>query len=107
MVLPYHLWIDDFNPTIVCEGEKDMAMARTFGYNAISLGGCNNIPSVLLNNFKNRRVYIVYDNDAAGKAGAVKLASALYSVTKDVYVANIGYYVKENKEDISDFFVKY
>ena len=107
MVRPYHLWIDDYSPTIVCEGEKDMAIARTFGYNAISLGGCNNIPNVLLNNFKNRRVYIVYDNDVAGKAGATKLVSALYSVTKDVYVASIGDYVKENKEDITDFFVKY
>ena len=31
MVLPYHLWIDDYSPTIVCEGEKDMAKARTYG----------------------------------------------------------------------------
>ena len=107
MVLPYHLWISDDAPTVICEGEKDMAIARTYGYNAISLGGCNNIPHVLLDDFKNRRVYIVYDNDTAGKAGATKLASALYSVTKDVHIADIGEYVKDNKEDITDFFVKY
>lgn len=107
LVLPYHLWIDDLSPTIVCEGEKDMAMARTYGFNAISLGGCNNIPQVLLDSFKDRYVYIVYDNDAAGKAGATKLASALYSVTKFVYVCDIGEYCKENKEDITDFFTKY
>lgn len=107
MVLPYHLWIDDNSPTIICEGEKDMAIARTHGYNAISLGGCNNVPHVLLDSFKNRQVYIVYDNDMAGKAGATKLASALYSVTKHVYIADIGEYVKDNKEDITDFFVKY
>ena len=107
MVLPYHLWIDDYSPTVICEGEKDMAIARTHGYNAISLGGCNNIPSVLLDSFKDRYVYITYDNDAAGKAGALKLASALYSVTKFVYICDIGAYVKEDKEDITDFFVKY
>jgi hypothetical protein len=107
LVLPYHLWINDDTPTIICEGEKDMAIARTYGYNAISLGGCNNIPHVLLDSFKDRYVYIVYDNDAPGRAGATKLASALYSVTKFVHIADIGQYVKEDKEDITDFFVKY
>lgn len=107
LVLPYHLWIDDMSPTIVCEGEKDMTMARAYGYNAISLGGCNNLPTVMLENFKDRIVYIVYDNDAPGRAGAVKLASALYSVTKYVYIANIGDFVKEEKEDVTDFFAKY
>lgn len=107
LILPYHLWVDDMSPTVICEGEKDMCFARQNGYNAISLGGCNNIPNVMLNNFKDRIVYIVYDNDAPGKAGALKLASALYSVTKQVYICNIGDYVKENKEDITDFFVKY
>ena len=107
LVLPYHLWIDDSRPTIICEGEKDMTIARDRGYNAISLGGCNNIPNVMLDNFKDKTVYIVYDNDGPGRAGALKLASALYSVTKFLYIANIGEYVKENKEDITDFFIKY
>jgi hypothetical protein len=52
-------------------------------------------------------VYIVYDNDTPGREGAVKLASALFNVTKYVYICNIGEYVKEDKEDITDFFVKY
>lgn len=107
LVLPYHLWIDDMSATIVCEGEKDMLFARANGYNAISLGGCNNIPHTFLSNFKDRTVYIVYDNDNAGRAGAIKLASALYSVTKNIYIADISKYCPENKEDITDFFVKY
>lgn len=107
LVLPYHLWKDDMMPTVVCEGEKDMLFARAHGYNAISLGSCNNLPNVFLQDFKDRYVYIVYDNDAAGRAGAQKLASALFSVTKYVFIADIGKYVKEDKEDITDFFVKY
>ena len=107
LVLPYHLWADDMTPTIVCEGEKDMAIARTNGYNAITLGGCRNIPTHMLDCFKDRQVYIVYDNDAPGREGAKKLASALYSVTKHVYIADIGKYVTEDKEDITDFFTKY
>lgn len=107
LVLPYHLWANDMSPTVVCEGEKDMTMARAHGYNAISLGGCNNLPTTMLESFKDRAVYIVYDNDNPGRAGAIKLASALYSVTKFVYIANIGDFVKEEKEDITDFFAKY
>lgn len=107
LILPYHLWVDDVSPTIICEGEKDMVMARNAGYNAISLGGCNNIPTIMLECFRDRIVYIVYDNDAPGKMGAIKLASALFAVTKHVYICNIGEYVTENKEDVTDFFVKY
>lgn len=107
LILPLHLWEDDLAPTIVCEGEKDMLFARAHGYNAISLGGCNNLPMTFMKRFEGRCVYIVYDNDNAGRAGAQKLANALYSVTKTVYIADIGEYVKEDKEDITDFFVKY
>ena len=107
LVLPYHIWINDPNPTVVCEGEKDMLFAREHGFNAISLGGCNNIPNTFMNQFADKTVYIVYDNDNPGRAGALKLANALYSVTHHVYIADIGKYVKEDKEDITDFFVKY
>jgi 5S rRNA maturation endonuclease (ribonuclease M5) len=107
LVLPYHLWENDTSITVICEGEKDMAIARTHGFNAISLGGCRNLPTHMLECFKDRQVCIVYDNDTPGKAGAKKLASALYSVTKHVYIADIGEWVKEDKEDITDFFVKY
>lgn len=107
LVLPYHLWESDNSTTVICEGEKDMAMARTHGFNAISLGGCRNLPTHMLECFRDRQVCIVYDNDGPGRAGAKKLASALYSVTKHIYIADIGEWVKEEKEDITDFFVKY
>lgn len=107
LVLPYHLWHNDSSVTVICEGEKDMAIARTHGYNAISLGGCRNLPTHMLECFRDRQVVIVYDNDAPGRAGAKKLASALYSVTKYVHIADIGAWVKDEKEDITDFFVKY
>lgn len=107
LILPYHHWIKDSAVTVICEGEKDMLFARQNGYNAISLGGCNNIPHLLLESFRDKFIYIVYDNDAPGRAGALKLAAALLEVSKNVYIANIGEYVKEDKEDITDFFYKY
>src|SRR5574344_2672467 len=102
LILPYHLWVDDLRPTVVCEGEKDMAFARQNGFNAISLGGCHNIPTIFLDSFKDRTVYISYDNDAPGRDGAIKLASALYSVTKKIYICDISKYCIEDKEDVTD-----
>ena len=107
LILPFHLWEHDMSPTIICEGEKDMTVARNAGYNAISLGGANNIPTIFLEQFKDRQVYIVYDNDAAGREGARKLAAALYEVTHNVRIADIGEYATQDKEDITDFFIKY
>lgn len=107
LVLPAHLWTNDRTPTVVCEGEKDMVFARAHGYNAITLGGANNVPTLMKNLFSKRTVYIVYDNDNAGRAGAKKLANMLYNVVDAIYIADIGKYVKEEKEDITDFFYKY
>lgn len=107
LILPYHLWHNNKKPTIICEGEKDMVMLRSRGYNAISIGGANTLPSLFLNQFKNRHVYIAYDNDDAGRNGAKKLALHLYEYTKDVFICDISEYVKDNGEDVTDFFAKY
>lgn len=107
LVLPAHLWVNDRTPTVVCEGEKDMCFARAHGYNAITLGGAGNLPTLMKNLFSKRQVYIVYDNDNAGRAGAKKLANSLYGIADSIYIADIGKYVKEEKEDITDFFYKY
>lgn len=107
LILPYHLWEHDMKPTVICEGEKDMLFARQYGYNAISVGGCKCVPNMFMDKFKDRTVFIVFDNDLPGRTGAMKLASALYNVTKHVHIANIGDYVAEEKEDVTDFFVKY
>jgi len=58
-----------------------MLTLLSLGYNAISLSnGASTIPEFYPNAFKNlntglgKEVYIVYDNDSAGKNGAKKLA---------------------------------
>ena len=76
MIVPFDIWKDTpkNKTTIICAGEKDMAIARTMGFNAISItGGENSIPSLFLEYFKDRPVAIVYDNDIAGSNGATGL----------------------------------
>ena len=70
-IIPFDIWKNDFRDTIICEGEKDMLIARSQGFNAITLtGGAQvTIQKDYLNYFKNRKVFICYDNDTAGKQG--------------------------------------
>lgn len=107
-IVPFDLWKNNFNNTVICEGEKDMLVARSYGMNAITLtgGSQSSIKPEYLENFRNRNVYIVYDNDDAGKNGAKKLYKQLIDYC-NVFITNISSVCKEEKEDISDFFNKY
>lgn len=110
LVIPYDLWrqTPKHRWTLLCAGEKDMAVARSHGLNAITLtGGENMLPSITTE-FKDRRIAIVYDNDEPGKKGAIKMANFLFPLAKEIRVVT-GFHeiCKENKEDITDFFVKY
>lgn len=109
LILPFNEWVDTPNNkmTILCAGEKDMAIARTNGFNAITLtGGEQCLPSTP-KVFKDRMVAICYDNDTAGITGAYKVANCLLKYTPYVKVILNFHKGMEEKEDITDYFVKY
>lgn len=109
-IIPYDTWRETPSNriTLICAGEKDMAIARTHGFNAITItGGEKRLPITPLA-FTNRPVAIVYDNDEAGIEGAKQLASYLLDYTPNVKVVT-GFHeiCTEKGEDITDFFTKY
>ena len=110
MVIPFDLWINT-NPhtwTIICAGEKDMAVARSNGFNAITLTGGEKALPKILKPFKNRRVAICYDHDEAGIEGAKSVATAILPYAAEVRICTGFHEVcKEHGEDITDFFTKY
>ena len=110
LIIPFDLWRTSpkNKTTIICAGEKDMANARSRGFNAITITGGENALPIVVNEFKDRNVIICYDNDAAGKTGAARLADHLQHYAKSVKICTGFHEVcKEDKEDITDFFVKY
>ena len=109
LILPFDLWISDNRPTLLCAGEKDMAIARAYGYNAITFtGGEQAFPKLFKASFKNRDIYIVYDNDPAGHSGSRKVATLLKEAGANPHVVTGHYEVcTEKGEDIHDFFKKY
>lgn len=109
-IIPFDVWKDsDLSKwTIICAGEKDMAVARSNGFNAITLTGGEHAIPLFTNYFKDRKVAICYDNDDAGLSGANNLATHLFGIPKELKVVT-GFHeiCKEHGEDITDFFTKY
>ena len=110
LIIPYDIWkdTDPARTTIICAGEKDMAVARSFGFNAITITGGEKMVPRTPAQFKDRVVAICYDNDGPGLEGAEIVANALYPYTKKIkVVTNFHTVCKEEGEDITDFFNKY
>lgn len=110
MIVPFDVWRNTPKRriTILCAGEKDMAVARSHGFNAITVTGGELTVPKLLNEFKDRKVVICYDNDDPGKLGALKVANTLYGIARSIKINTAFHEVcKENGEDITDFFTKY
>ena len=110
MIIPYDIWREtpETKWTILCAGEKDMAVTRSHGFNAITLTGGEKALPKCINPFMNRKIAICYDNDEAGIAGANTLAAYLMPYAKEVRVVTGFHEVcKEHGEDLTDFFTKY
>lgn len=109
LIIPFDIWrkTPKDRMTLICAGEKDMAIARTHGFNAITITGGEKASPAQLLYFTNRHVAIVYDKDNAGKEGAIKLAKELSTVTNYIKVVTNFHEVLEESEDITDFFTKY
>jgi len=109
LIVPFDIWYYE-NPlrwTILCAGEKDMAVARSHGLNAITLTGGEQMRPILKNMFKGRRVAIFYDNDETGIRGAIKVANELSGIAECVKVVTAFHAGMETKEDLTDYFNKY
>lgn len=109
LIIPFDIWqaTPENRMTILCAGEKDMAVARSMGFNAITLTGGESCLPCQNTYFKDRHIAIVYDNDETGRNGAYKLGNHLLQYTPYVKVVTNFHEGMENKEDITDFFMKY
>jgi len=106
---PFDEWdINDSRPILLVEGEKDAINARERGLNALThTGGALAFPALFGSFFKDKQVYILYDNDKAGEQGAINTASLLVNAgVEQVYICHWNGILQE-KEDITDFFIKY
>lgn len=108
LIFPYDLWDKDAEYTLLCAGFKDAATAISKGFNAITFThGEGSLPKLFKHSFKDKKVYIAYDNDPAGKQGAIKTAVFIKEAGGYPYIVDISSVCTEKSEDIHDFFNKY
>lgn len=110
LIIPFDIWRNTSKTkwTVICAGEKDMTIARSNGFNAITITGGEHTIPISLTEFKDRNVAVVYDNDDAGIKGAIKLCTTLKKVAKTVKNITKFHKVCSSKgEDITDYFIKY
>lgn len=109
LIIPFDLWRTDERDTILAAGEKDMAILRALHFNAISFtGGEQSFPKLFKHSFKGRRVFIMYDNDDAGRQGAKKAAHFIKEAGGFPHIVTGHYDVcTEKGEDVWDYIKKY
>lgn len=96
---PYKAFDED--EIYIVEGEKDMIVARGLGLNSITGTGGTTIPDVDTNLFRNKKVYIMTDNDEPGEKIARKYLEALDGVVKEIHR------IRLPEKDISDAIASY
>lgn len=105
MLSPY----DDvirYNNLLVCEGEKDMLIAKSMGIpNAVAKIGGAKTYIIGGRNIENKEIVLCYDCDEFGRDGALQDARILIErFACKVKIIDLGL---KDKEDLHDYFVKY
>lgn len=99
--VPYNLdSIRGEETVFLTEGEFDTATLNQYGYPTIGLPGVQTFKAEWMEYLEEaKRIYIVFDQDKAGWAGAEKLSNLIGSRSRVVELPNKG-------SDVNDFFVK-
>lgn len=109
IIMPYDTWKDKKQKrTLIVAGQKDLGIALTHKFNAIAItGGEGTLPIYFVNDFKDREVSIIFDNDDTGRKGAIKLAIFLSPFVKSLNIIDLSNTCTEKGEDLWDYFIKY
>lgn len=107
-IFPYDYWDKEADYTLLTAGFKDCVTAISYGFNAITFThGEGSFPTLFKNVFKDKKVYIAYDNDMAGREGAIQASVHIREAGGIPYIVDLSLVCTESGEDIHDFFHKY
>lgn len=93
----------------LAEGIWDLLTMLNAGYKALAVPGVSNLKDEWLEIFKNKKVNIIFDNDAPGKSYAQLHAHKLSFVAREVKIIELPFSIKYKEEtfnikDITDIF---
>lgn len=94
-------------PVILCEGEPDCLCGLSQGLLCVTqTAGAGTWKDAFNASFKGLEVIIAYDNDEAGRTGAERVAKHLPLFARSASILKWPAWMRE-KEDLTDWFVKY
>jgi hypothetical protein len=94
-------------PILLLEGEMDTLLALQLGFNALTVtGGAGTWRSEWNTMLAGRDVWVCYDIDAAGRAGALRIAHELSRIARSVKIINLPITEPENA-DFTDYIVSH
>ncbi len=98
--------LPETTPVIICEGEADRLVLEQCGFAAITgTAGAGTFKEAWKSHFRDRNVYICFDNDEPGRKGAKSVAIALYGSAASIRIITLPDTVGD-KGDITDYFIK-
>ncbi len=90
------------DPVLIVEGEKDVDRLASLGFVATcNAGGANKWPAELNPHFRGLSVYILSDNDEAGRSHAEKVATNLQGLASSIRIVGLPGLTKGG--DVSDW----
>lgn len=95
------------SPLVICEGEMDRLALVSKGISAVtSTHGAMTFKQEWIDKVgKDRKIYICYDNDEAGKKGSERVAKLLENTGNEIFVVTLPQEVGMGG-DITDFLIK-
>lgn len=95
--------LEESDKVIYCEGELDCILLNQMGFPAVTgTGGSNTFKPQWKALFKDKTVYLCFDQDEAGDKGALRVAQALRGYAVAVYQIKL----PSRGSDVTDFFQK-
>lgn len=91
----------DKDTIFIVEGEKDALCAMGQGLNAVTGTGGSNLPATDYSIFKNKKVYIMTDNDEAGEKLAQKYIDIISGQTNNIKR------IRLPVKDYTDYYIQY
>jgi len=98
--------VDESETVIIVEGEMDAVIGQQYGLPTMAhTGGALSWDNRWNDTFQDKKVFVCYDCDDAGRRGARKVASALKQFAREVHVITLP--LTEKGADLTDYFVNH
>ena len=103
-------WLKEEGDLIITKSMKDVMCLYELGYKAVApQGETQHLSKSIIEDFfvKFKKIYILFDNDAAGLQGTLKLYQQLSAYFDEDKLFNITVPLESECKDISDFYAMY